>query len=172
MKGFSSKHIAVTVDGLLDRKQFCLQARPCIFQPGNFTGWAVRVKLPAIYRLGSERVKLPAIYRLGSERVKLPAIYRLGSERVKLPAIYRLGSERVKLPAKLWQVDAAHRRLNYSYTASAPAYRKAHSWITSVSVEKTKPSSLDVNEHGSCSCEELSVFLFTLTSSPKSGQQL
>ena len=159
MKGFSSKHIAVTVDGLLDRKQFCLQARPCIFQPGNFTGWAVRVKLPAIYRLGSERVELPAIYRLGSERVKLPAIYRLGSERVKLPA-------------KLWQVDAAHRRLNYSYTASAPAYRKAHSWITSVSVEKTKPSSLDVNEHGSCSCEELSVFLFTLTSSPKSGQQL
>ena len=24
---------------LQERKVYCLQARPCIFQPGNFTGW-------------------------------------------------------------------------------------------------------------------------------------
>ena len=30
-----------------DRKTYCLQVHPCIFQPGNFTGW------------GSERVNLP-----------------------------------------------------------------------------------------------------------------
>ena len=33
---------------LKDRKTDCLQARPCIFQPGNVTGW------------GSEEVKAPA----------------------------------------------------------------------------------------------------------------
>ena len=33
-----SKHIALKVDVLQDRKIYCLKARPCIFQPGNFTG--------------------------------------------------------------------------------------------------------------------------------------
>ena len=45
MKGRSSKRVALKVDALQDRKIYCLHARPCIFQPGNFTGW------------GSERVK-------------------------------------------------------------------------------------------------------------------
>ena len=39
MKGLSSKHIALKVDGLKDRKIYCLQARPCVFQHGNFRGW-------------------------------------------------------------------------------------------------------------------------------------
>ena len=38
VKGFSSKRIALKVDVLQDRKIDCLQARPSIFQPGNFTG--------------------------------------------------------------------------------------------------------------------------------------
>ena len=42
MKGFSSKRIAFKVNALMDQKICCLQARPCIFQPGNFTGWAVK----------------------------------------------------------------------------------------------------------------------------------
>ena len=46
VKGFSSKRTALKVDVLQDRKIYCSQARPCIFQPGNFTGW------------GSEGVKL------------------------------------------------------------------------------------------------------------------
>ena len=49
MKGFSSNFIALKVDVLKDRKIYCLQAHPCIFQPGNFTGW------------GSERVKLDTL---------------------------------------------------------------------------------------------------------------
>ena len=28
------------VDVLWDRKIDCLQARPCMFQPGDFTGWS------------------------------------------------------------------------------------------------------------------------------------
>ena len=48
MKGFLSKRIALKEDVLQDRKTYCLQARPRIFQPGNFTGW------------GSEGVKLIA----------------------------------------------------------------------------------------------------------------
>ena len=40
VKGFSSERIALKVDVLKDRKLDCLQARrPCVFQPGNFTGW-------------------------------------------------------------------------------------------------------------------------------------
>ena len=39
VNGFASKGIALTVDVLQDRKIYCLQARPCIFQPGNVTGW-------------------------------------------------------------------------------------------------------------------------------------
>ena len=39
MKGLSSKRIALKVDVLKDRKIYCLQARPCIFKPGNFTDW-------------------------------------------------------------------------------------------------------------------------------------
>ena len=40
VKGFSSKRIALKADVLLqDRKIYCLQARPCLFQPGRFTGW-------------------------------------------------------------------------------------------------------------------------------------
>ena len=35
----SSKRLAWKVDVLKDRKTDGLQARPCIFQPGNFTGW-------------------------------------------------------------------------------------------------------------------------------------
>ena len=31
--------IALKVDMLQDRKIYYLRARPCIFQPGNFTGW-------------------------------------------------------------------------------------------------------------------------------------
>ena len=34
-----SNHIALKVDGLKDRKMYCLKARPCIRQPGNFTDW-------------------------------------------------------------------------------------------------------------------------------------
>ena len=34
--------MALKVDVLQDRKIYCLQARPCIYQPGNFTGWAVK----------------------------------------------------------------------------------------------------------------------------------
>ena len=141
----------MTVDGLLDRKQFCLQARPCIFQLGNFTGWAVK-------ELNCRPFTGWAVKELNCRPFTGWAVKELNCRPMS--------------PSYWWQVDAAHRRLNYSYTASAPAYRKAHSWITSVSVEKTKPSSLDVNGHGGCSCEVLSVFLFTLTSSPKSGQQL
>ena len=33
------KMIALKVDMLQDRKIDCLRARPCIFQPGNFTVW-------------------------------------------------------------------------------------------------------------------------------------
>ena len=39
MKVFSSKRIALKVDELKYRKIYCLQARQCINQPGNFTGW-------------------------------------------------------------------------------------------------------------------------------------
>ena len=49
MKGFSSDFIALKVDVLQDWKIYCLQVRPCIFQPRNFTGW------------GSERVKLDTL---------------------------------------------------------------------------------------------------------------
>ena len=38
MKVFSSKHAALKVDVLWDHKIYCLQAHPCSFQPGNFTG--------------------------------------------------------------------------------------------------------------------------------------
>ena len=38
VKGFSSKHSALKVDVLQDRKIYCFQERPCIFQPGNLTG--------------------------------------------------------------------------------------------------------------------------------------
>ena len=55
MKEFSSKRIAVKVDVYTlestvrkrvkvdvpqDQKIYCLQARPCIFQPGHLTGWS------------------------------------------------------------------------------------------------------------------------------------
>ena len=46
MKGFLSKRVALKVDVFQVRKIYCLQARPCIFQPGNFTG------------LGNERVNM------------------------------------------------------------------------------------------------------------------
>ena len=41
VKGFSSKSIAykLEADGLQDQKIYCLQATPCIFEPGNLTGW-------------------------------------------------------------------------------------------------------------------------------------
>ena len=39
VKGFLSKRVARKVDVLQDRKTFSLQARPCIFQPRNVTGW-------------------------------------------------------------------------------------------------------------------------------------
>ena len=39
MTGFASKRIALKVDVLQEQKMYCLQAPPCIFQPGNFTGW-------------------------------------------------------------------------------------------------------------------------------------
>ena len=39
MKGFSPKRSALKVEVLEDRKIFCWQARPCIFQPGHLTGW-------------------------------------------------------------------------------------------------------------------------------------
>ena len=39
MKGLSSQRIALKGDVLQDQKIDCLQARPCIFQPGNLTGW-------------------------------------------------------------------------------------------------------------------------------------
>ena len=38
VKSFSSKRAALKVD-LEDRKIHCLQARQCIFLPGNFTDW-------------------------------------------------------------------------------------------------------------------------------------
>ena len=38
MRGFSSKLIALKADVLQDREINCLQARPCIFRPGKFTG--------------------------------------------------------------------------------------------------------------------------------------
>ena len=39
MKGFSSKtHISESRCDI-GPEIYCLQARPCIFQPGNFTGW-------------------------------------------------------------------------------------------------------------------------------------
>ena len=40
MPGLSSKRRALKVDVLQDRKLYCLQARPYIFQPGHFTGWS------------------------------------------------------------------------------------------------------------------------------------
>ena len=40
VKGFSSQRIDVLqADVLQDRKIYCLLTRPCIFQPGHFTGW-------------------------------------------------------------------------------------------------------------------------------------
>ena len=39
VEGLPSKRIALKVDVLQDRKKDCLQARSCIFQPGNVTGW-------------------------------------------------------------------------------------------------------------------------------------
>ena len=39
MKGFSSKRIVLKADELNDRQIYSLKARPCIFQPGNFTDW-------------------------------------------------------------------------------------------------------------------------------------
>jgi len=39
VKGFSSKRIALKVDVSYDPEIYCLQARPCSFQPGNFIGW-------------------------------------------------------------------------------------------------------------------------------------
>ena len=43
MKGFSSKSVALKADVLKDRKIYSAQARPCIFQPGNFKGWGSEV---------------------------------------------------------------------------------------------------------------------------------
>ena len=42
MRGFSLKgnRKELKVDVLWDRKIHCLQARPCIIQPGDFTGWS------------------------------------------------------------------------------------------------------------------------------------
>ena len=40
VKRFLPKRIALKVDVLQDRKIYCLQARPCIFQSRNFTGWS------------------------------------------------------------------------------------------------------------------------------------
>ena len=57
MKGFSSKRTALTVDVLQDRTIYCLQARPCIFQPGHLTGW------------GSEGVKRAETTTLSSAAV-------------------------------------------------------------------------------------------------------
>ena len=54
VKGLSSKGKALKVD-VTDRKMYCLQSRPYIFQPGNFTG------------LGSEGVK-PHRVRRGKRR--------------------------------------------------------------------------------------------------------
>ena len=45
VQGFPSKRIALKIDVLEDRNIYCLWARPCVFQPGNFTG------------MGSEGVK-------------------------------------------------------------------------------------------------------------------
>ena len=45
VKGFLSQLVALKVDFLKDRKIYCLQVRPYMFQPGYFTG------------LGSEGVK-------------------------------------------------------------------------------------------------------------------
>ena len=45
MKGFLAKRVALKADMLKNRKIYCAQARPCIFEPGNVTG------------LGSEGVK-------------------------------------------------------------------------------------------------------------------
>ena len=39
VKGSSSKRVAWKAEVLWDRNINCLQARPCIFQPGSFTGW-------------------------------------------------------------------------------------------------------------------------------------
>ena len=39
VKGFSSKCTSLKVAVSRDRKIYCLQARPCIIQPGNFTCW-------------------------------------------------------------------------------------------------------------------------------------
>ena len=38
-KELSSQRVAQKGDVLQDRNIHCLRARPCIFQPGNFTGW-------------------------------------------------------------------------------------------------------------------------------------
>ena len=34
----ASKRLALNIDVLKDRKIHCLQARPCVIQPGTFTG--------------------------------------------------------------------------------------------------------------------------------------
>ena len=39
VNGFSEKRVASKVDVLKERKIYCLLACPCIFQPGNVTGW-------------------------------------------------------------------------------------------------------------------------------------
>ena len=55
MKGFSSKRIALKIDVLQDR----LRARPCIFQPGNLSGW------------GSEGVNVFTLGQSGSQPAPL-----------------------------------------------------------------------------------------------------
>ena len=39
MKGFSLKRIALKIDFIGPENILFAGVRPCIFQPGNFTGW-------------------------------------------------------------------------------------------------------------------------------------
>ena len=53
--GFESKRIALNVVVLKDRKIYSLQARPCMFQSGNFRGW------------GSQGVNVPSTVQPNSK---------------------------------------------------------------------------------------------------------
>ena len=57
-----TKTCTLNVGVLQDQKIYCLQACPCIFQPGNFTGWAVKGLMQESFwwRLCSVRCRLHA----------------------------------------------------------------------------------------------------------------
>ena len=68
MKGFSSKRIALKAGVLRDRKIDCLLVRPCIFQPGNFTGSGSEGVNVSLSTVADVNEKMSTINGFDSER--------------------------------------------------------------------------------------------------------